>query len=548
MGISTERTTQIHQTKRWNRIRARSYLATNAQKGTYNTSELNWVEHQGEMGTPQQQNTRFKFWGNLNSSIRYGGAGMKYGATRSSPVVFGGGGAFRAFARMDQSYNGSGNQYCVYVYDYDDNLWGWGGNNYGHFGHGDTIMRSSPVILNGWNSLGPLKMFKHSHWGAVGVTTGSDLYVCGYNYYGRWGFTGTEVFTNWDNDGNYIEGYNTVGVTTLTETTHLSKPVRIAGKWKDANLGDNTHTRINDEGQFFIAGYNHYGIFGNNESSAIGYSSPVTIPGKFRRIVENTHYNVFLENDKGQTMVTGNETSSWFGKGGPSIPRSSPVAFPGTWARIVQSIGAHIMTDYSGNIWGVGLNNYGQLGLGDNKPRSRPVLMWSGHPDGTGQPVEFNFAGQAYGHYFLQDDDTLWGVGMNYSTGTIWTSSGMSGAAAGWYLNSYWSCQPAFLWTSRSFIRSFPCFVNGGWNAKLEDPGITECNDPWKYSRLIRAGSAGLMGFHVPGESEGTVWSQHYSGRSGESDVPYWNLKNRDMYTWHDDDVEHQGDFGYTPS
>lgn len=547
MGISTERTTQIHQTKRWNRRRARSYLATNAQKGAYNASELNWVEHQGELGTQQRQSYKFKFWGNLNQYLRYGGGGHRHGQTRSSPVIFGGG-PFRAFARTAQDYEGSGNLPNVYIYDYDDNLWGWGNNSYGQMGHGDIVVRSSPVLLHEWNKLGPFKQFKNAYYGTVGLTTASDLYVCGYNYNGRFGFGDTEVFTNWDIDGNYIDGYNTVGVTTLgSHTINVSKPVRIAGKWKDANINQYQTGRINEDGELFFAGQNRYGMFGNGSSEAFGRSTPVTIPGKFRRIVECAYYNNFFETEDGQTLVAGYETNGWLGVPGPTASRSSPVVFPGTWARIQQSIGCYIMTDYSGNVWGVGSNSYGILGQGDIAPRSRPTLVWSGHPDGSGKIKEFNIAGSAYGHYFLMDDDTLWGVGMNYSTGLIWTSGGQSAAAAGWYNHSYWSCMSGFQWQSLSTMRSFPCFVQGGWDAKTEDEVINNAEDPWKYSRLTRAGSAGLLGFHVPGTDEGTVWSQFHGNGQGESDVPKWNMMNRENYTWHDDDVAHQNDMGQTP-
>lgn len=542
MGISTERVTEIHQTKRWNRRRARSYLAQYAQKGAYSASDLNWLEHQAELGTPHRENRFFKAWSNIPASLHYGGGGTRDSATRSSPIIFGGG-PFRAFARMSNDYS-SGQTNVLYVYDYDDNLWGWGVNSYGHFGHGDTITRSSPVLLNEWNKLGPLTRFKNTHYGTVGITTAGHLYMCGYNYYGRFGFDTQEVFTNWDENGDYIDGYNTVGVTTLTATTHVSKPVRIGGRWKDVNINYYNTGRINENGQIFYAGYNHYGIFGNESSEAFGRSSPVTIPGNFTKIVEMTNYNSFVKKDDGATYVTGYESSHWLGLG--SVPRSSPVVFPGNWSKIIPVYEGTMMIDDGGSVWGVGNNTYGQMGQNDIAPRSRPTLIWSGHPNGSGKIVDALNA-QAYNTYFLMDDDSLWAVGLNYSTQLFYTSAGYSGAAAGWYLQSYWSCHSQFLWQSLSMMRSLPVFVQGGWDSMSDDEVINSCDDPYKYNRMTAAAIAGFFTFHVPGTDCATDWSQHHGGPLGESDDDEWNLVNRENYTWHDDDVQFVHDMGWTP-
>ena len=541
MGISTERVTEIHQTKRWNRRRARSYLAQHAQKGAYSVSDFNWLEHQAELGTPNRENRFFKAWSNVPAQLKYGGGGSRDSVNRSSPVIFGGG-PFRAFARMATEYDGSAKTPNVYVYDYDDNLWGWGTNSYGHFGHGDQVERSSPVLLQGWNELGPLKSFKTSYYGTVGITTTGNLYVCGYNYYGRFGFYTTEVFTNWDVDGNYISGENPVGVTTLTGLLDVSKPVRIGGKWKDVNINQYSVGRINQDGELFYTGYNHYGMFGNGQSEAFGRSSPVKIPGNFTKIVEMDHYNTFVKKDDGATYVAGYESNHWNGLG--SISRSSPIVFPGNWSKIVKIYEAHIMIDSGGSVWGVGNNAYGQLGQNDIAPRSKPTLVWGGHPDGSGKVVDAMHAG-AYNIYFLMDDDTLWACGFNYSTQVFWTSAGYSGAAAGWYLNSYWSCHSQFLWQALSMTRSLPVFVNGGWDSMSDDAVINSCDDPYKYNRLAKAEISGFMMFHVPGTDCATDWSQHHSGQQGESDNSEWNFRNRENYTWHDDDVQFTGDMGY---
>lgn len=544
MGISTERVTEIHQTKRWNRRRARSYLAQHAQKGAYSVSDFNWLEHQAELGTPNRENRFFKAWSNIPTSLHYGGGEQRNSSTRSSPIIFGGG-PFRAFARMCNDYD-AGETSVLYVYDYDDNLWGWGANNYGHFGHGDVITRSSPVLLQGWNELGPLTRFKNTYYGTVGITTAGHLYVCGYNYYGKFGFTNTEVFTNWDIDGNY-SSENTVGVTTLPATMDVSKPVRIGGKWKDVCINQSAVGRINDDGELFYSGYNHYGIFGNGLSEAFGRSIPVKIPGKFTKIVEMTHYNHFVKKDDNAIYVTGYEANSWFGRSDSgSISRSSPVVFPGNWAKIIKTYNGYTMLDDGGNVWGVGNNVYGQLGQNDIAARSRPTLVWSGPPDASSKIVDFMFT-EAYGHYFLMDDDTLWAVGLNYSTQLFWTSAGIAGAAAGWYLNSYWSCHSQFLWQSLSMARSLPVFVQGGWDSMSDDEVINSCDDPYKYNRLTRADIAGFFAFHVPGTDCATDWSQHHGGPLGESDNSEWNFRNRENYTWHDDDVQFKHDLGWTP-
>lgn len=111
-------------------------------------------------------NNRVYVWG-------YNGSGMMGKndvAQRSSPVLLGTDGNYK--------YSLSTYNYCRYMIDYDDNLWGCGANTNYELGTGDTAPRSTPIQIT---TNGSVSDYAAGSTGAVILQANNNLLGTGYS-------------------------------------------------------------------------------------------------------------------------------------------------------------------------------------------------------------------------------------------------------------------------------------------------------------------------------------------------------------------------------
>jgi alpha-tubulin suppressor-like RCC1 family protein len=197
-----------------------------------------------KVGTSREQSYVIKTDGTLWSwGYGYGGGqGVNSVVNRSSPIQI------------------PGTQWSSVVGGYasgkalksDGTLWTWGLNaNYGLLGMNDTIPRSSPVQVPGtqWSAIAS------GNYHTIATKTDGTLWTWGVN-------------TNGDLGQN--------------DRVPRSSPIQIPGtQWDSSNLqGHRYGSRCTKtDGTLWAWGLGNYGGEVGNNTSAIGYSSPIQIPG-----------------------------------------------------------------------------------------------------------------------------------------------------------------------------------------------------------------------------------------------------------------------------
>lgn len=209
-------------------------------------------------------------------------------------------------------------------------LYAWGANNYGQLGLSDTTTRSSPV------QVGALSTWK----------------TCSSN-----GVTGAAIKT----DGTlWTWGLNSNGQLGSGTTTNRSSPVQVGAltTWRSVVVSaDDTNVSImaiKTDGTLWGWGYNTDGRLG--DGSTTNRSSPVQVGAatNWNKVTQGFAINTASELYQLGTTLT---------------------QIAGAWADIASS-GEHqmaIKTD--GTAWSWGLNDYGQLGLGDYTDRVTPTQV-----------------------------------------------------------------------------------------------------------------------------------------------------------------------------
>ncbi len=235
-------------------------------------------------------------------------------------------------------------------------MYAWGGNANGQIGDGTVTVKSSPVLVVGVSQ----------RWNALGV--GVD------NLFG--------ILVNGD---GYGWGLNANGQLGIGSVTPQSSPILVLGgfKWQLISGGAST-VGITATGIAYAWGLNANGQLGLGDVTP--RSSPVIVLGGFTwRQVISARSNFMLG------VATTGAAYGWglnaFGQLGVGdvTPRSSPVIVLGgfTWASVACSSGASgggfsIGITNTGDAYGWGANNLGQLGVGDVTPRSSPVIIVGG--------------------------------------------------------------------------------------------------------------------------------------------------------------------------
>jgi len=246
--------------------------------------------------------------------------------------------------------------------------------------------------------------------------------------------------------------------------------------------------------QLYTWGSGQYGQLDNNQNFYSFSQTPVQITAKTFSVVKAGKYQVFA--------LDGNNLWAWgygaygtLGQHNNTTSRSSPVQISGVWSTVAlgENFGLGIKTD--GTLWSWGLNDKGQLGLGDIVDRDSPVQVgagtaWTSVAAGTdfsmatksdntlwtfggdsyyqlGQglptvgyprssPVQvsgaFNgtIAAGPYTAYAVKTDGTLWGWGRNHSVNLSFNYYLLGGAGATWVQSNPVQISSGTTWTNIS--------------------------------------------------------------------------------------------------
>lgn len=265
-------------------------------------------------------------------------------------------------------------------------LFAWGFNNYGQFGLGDVIDRSSPVQVG-----------SETNW--VKISTGlasylirSDgtLWACGYNTEGNLGI-GTSGY------GAKISSFVQVGSDT---------------NWLDVNIsyqvgGRGSVVAVKTNGTLWTCGSNEFGQLGLGDTTDRSFFTQVGSDNDW--IKASLAYNLYALKSNGTLWGCGQNYYGELGLGDRYISRSRLVQIgsDSDWVDMTNSNRDILALKSNGTLWGCGQNWDGALGLGDINNRSRLTQIgaettWSSISIGGGRNVAV-----------LKTNGALWTWGAN---------------------------------------------------------------------------------------------------------------------------------------
>jgi alpha-tubulin suppressor-like RCC1 family protein len=389
------------------------------------------------------------------------------------------------------------NGLSTYFIDVNNNLYAYGNNFAGGLGIGNTTAVSTPTLVLGSLTFKQIVANGQENT-ALGLTAGGVLYAWGNNQYGQLGIGNTTVqsspilvlgnltfsivyqkyqaasaFALTPQGVAYAWGNNVGGMLGIGNNTSQSSPVAVLGGLTfsqiETDLGAQSILGLTTSGALYAWGLNNSGVLGigNNTSQ----SSPVAVLGglTFSKILMTTADSAFGLTPSGALYAWGSNLYGNLGIGN-TAPQSSPVAVLGglTFQKIVASIGGGSVLGLtpSGAVYAWGINQNGQLGIGNTTSQSSPVAVLGGLTF-----VDIFASGSAVG----------WFYGLT-----------SSGALYAWGYNGFGE-----LGTGDTTPRSSPVLVVGGLTFAKVYPALLE----------------GVMGVTVDGQIY--AWGNNQNGALG---------------------------------
>ncbi len=268
----------------------------------------------------------------------------------------------------------------------DGSLWGWGWNWYGQLGLGtqggayETVGAVTRVgTLTGWTGVS----CGDTH--TLAIRDGA-LYAFGNDDFGQIGAMHDPITP--DNRPSPV--LVDAGGTNL---------------WTQAAAGGLHSLALRQDGALYAWGYNSLGQLGLTRTSAIDYRAQPTLidPGPWRKVCGGTSFSAGVKQD-GSLWAWGDNQYGQLGQGMTSAFIDHPVRVgsQSDWTDLSCGHNHVLALRGEGTLWGFGLNNYGQLGLGDMTNRPAPAQAgertdWSALSCGNLHSLAMTRDGALYG-------------------------------------------------------------------------------------------------------------------------------------------------------
>ena len=311
----------------------------------------------------------------------------------------------------------TGNRFTVALKQ-NKTVWTWGENHVGQLGQGNTTYYNEPKELEFLREKN-VKDVKAGYYHAGALTADGDLYTWGYNYYGQLGNGNTENSLNpvkvegigqvvkfdcykymtiaLNSDGEVYVWGNGYGSSPV-QLNFTRKIIDVAGNivlaenrraynlretqsyGKDLvkiSVGENHCLGMTASGEVFAWGTNNYGQLGNGNNTSSNIPTKVVTPDGTENISDiveisaGDHYSII--SDKEGNIYTFGYNGHYRTANENTV--NKPVQITDNVSKIElvsASEGGHtVISDWDGYVYTVGLNDAGQLGLGDNSNRSK---------------------------------------------------------------------------------------------------------------------------------------------------------------------------------
>ena len=329
----------------------------------------------------------------------------------------------------------------AYILKNDGSVYSCGNNNRGQLGLGDTTRRTTFTQVT-TNINNDVKQVTCGSNHIFIIKNDGSLWSCGYNYYGQLGLgddtertTFTQVTTNINNDVNQVAcglyhtyiikndgsvwscGNNNDGQLGLndnnTRTTFTQVTTNINNDVKQISCGTYHAFILKNDGSVWSCGYNTYGQLGLNDNNTRTTFTQVTtnINNDVKQISCGNNHTVILKNDGSSLWSCGLNDYGQLGLG----DTTNKITFTQVKMHIdIKQIACGdnhtVVLENDGSVWSCGRNNYGQLGT--------PVVteynnVFNQVTTNINNDVTQIACGKEY-TYIIKNDGSLWVCGNNY--------------------------------------------------------------------------------------------------------------------------------------
>ena len=270
----------------------------------------------------------------------------------------------------------------------DGSVWTWGSNGSGQTGNDEAALSNVPVTVPGLRNV---KSAAAGYFHALALDTDGGVWA-------------------WGGNGNYELGDSTRrDALTPRKLTNVSPMTAVAA-------GSGTSFAIDTGGKLWSWGNNGVsGQLGNGDFANVYLPAPITsVTGVFKAISARAEHALALRSD-GSVWAWGFNRYGQLGDGTNS-DRSTPTRVVGLSNIVAVAAGERhsLALDYNGNIWAWGQNWAGELGDGTTTDRSIPVVVWDSN-DAIGISAGSNYscvitaAREAYSWGSNEYDQLGWG-------------------------------------------------------------------------------------------------------------------------------------------
>jgi alpha-tubulin suppressor-like RCC1 family protein len=279
-------------------------------------------------------------------------------------------------------------------------LWGWGDNNRGALGLGDTNTISSPVQVGSLTNWKQISVgFQQS---SFAIKTDGTLWSWGDNQniqLGQNNFTSYSSpvqvgsLNNWKQvssgyyaclaiktDGTLWAWGDNAGDLGLGDTLDRNSPVQVGSltNWKQVSSSYYFTSAIKTDGTLWTWGENSYGQLGLGDTTS--RSSPVQVGSLYdwKIVATGESHTIAIKTD-GTLWTFGNQINAGQLGLGDTTSRSSPVQVGSltNWKNVSGGRFHTVAIKTDGTLWAWGLGINGQLGLNERFSRSSPVQVGS---------------------------------------------------------------------------------------------------------------------------------------------------------------------------
>ena len=268
--------------------------------------------------------------------------------------------------------------YFTVCVDHEGFVWSFGENNEGQLGTGNTTNFNVPQKLL---DLPPVIFVSCGDSHTLMITNDSNLWACGGNSSGQLclghenkeGLPKPQSFAGanlWFSGSNALEQLYRGKKELKPQKTSFSNISKISA-------GSSHSLFQNNKGEIFSCGNNHYGAcgLGNFDSPQITPSLIHNAPSNIVHFVCGYQQSLFLDSE-GNVFSVGFNVHGQLGLGHNTnqnelnkIPNIPPI-------KTISCVGSSCyLIDLEENIWTFGLNQFGQLGHGDKANKNIPTII-----------------------------------------------------------------------------------------------------------------------------------------------------------------------------